>query len=120
MFLARNTQSRSLTIEIYTVDFDTGSSDLFLPSSACGSNCSGHNLYDPGASSTSQDLGQTFKIGFEDGSSVTGEQYTDDVQIAGLEVCINILSVFPSLYADVPYQGQWADPGSRNGVLSGL
>jgi cathepsin D len=68
------------------VDFDTGSSDLFLPSPSCGSTCSGHNLYDPDASSTSQNLSKTFSLAFGDGSTVEGDQFTDVVSIAGLTV----------------------------------
>ncbi|KAI0040132.1 acid protease [Auriscalpium vulgare] len=68
----------------YTVDFDTGSSDLFLPGSSCGSTCSGHTLYSTSASSTAKDLKKTFTLKYGDGSSVTGEQYTDTVSIAGL------------------------------------
>ena len=102
-FLADDGQSHCLTK--YSVDFDTGSSDLFLPSSRCGSSCSGHEVYAPNASSTAQDLGQTFTLGFGDGSSVRGDQYTDVVQIGGLEVCRNTPSFFPPPYVDVPYQG---------------
>ncbi|KIK91444.1 hypothetical protein PAXRUDRAFT_149483 [Paxillus rubicundulus Ve08.2h10] len=76
----------------YTVDFDTGSRrvsdvyciDLFLPGPDCGSTCSGHTVYDPSSSSTSQDLGKTFSLQYGDGSTVTGEQYTDIVFISGL------------------------------------
>lgn len=67
----------------FLVDFDTGSADLVLPSSDCGSTCSGHTLYNPGASSTSVDLGKNFVLSYGDGSSVPGEQYTDTVSIAG-------------------------------------
>ena len=69
-----------------TVDFDTGSSDLFLPSTSCDSSCSGHKLYDPGASSTAQDLSKTFSLAYGGGGTVDGEQYTDVVSIAGLTV----------------------------------
>jgi cathepsin D len=69
-----------------TVDFDTGSSDLFLPTPMCGANCSGHKLYDPSASSTAKDLLKTFSLSYVDGSTVEGEQFTDVVSIAGLTV----------------------------------
>lgn len=62
-------------------------SDLFLPGSDCGSTCSGHTLWDPSSSSTSTDLGQTFSLEYGDGSTVSGEQYTDSVSIAGYSVC---------------------------------
>ncbi|KZT25209.1 acid protease [Neolentinus lepideus HHB14362 ss-1] len=68
----------------FTVDFDTGSSDLFLPGPDCSENCDGHTAYDPSSSSTSSDVGKTFSLQYGDGSTVSGEQYTDTVSIAGL------------------------------------
>ena len=70
----------------HTVAFDTGSSDLFIPSTACGESCNGHKLYNPSASSTSKDLEKEFALTYRDGSEVNGEQYTDVVAIAGLVV----------------------------------
>ena len=71
---------------MHTVVFDTGSSDLFVPSTKCDSTCSGHTLYDPSSSSTSDDLGDNFSLGYVDGSILSGEEYTDDVTIAGVVV----------------------------------
>lgn len=68
----------------FTVDFDTGSSDLFLPGANCGSSCSGHKIYNVGESSSAKDLGKTFTVKYGDGSTVSGEQYTDNVSIVGL------------------------------------
>ncbi|KAI0287671.1 acid protease [Russula brevipes] len=68
----------------FTVDFDTGSSDLFVPASTCGPTCIGHKTYDPNSSSTAKNLGKKFSLGFVDGSSASGDQYTDVVHIAGL------------------------------------
>ncbi|KAI0064042.1 acid protease [Artomyces pyxidatus] len=68
----------------FLVDFDTGSSDLFLPGSNCGSSCEGHAVYNPSASSTSKDRGATFSLAYGDGSTVSGEQYTDVVSIGPL------------------------------------
>ncbi|PVF96166.1 acid protease [Serendipita vermifera] len=68
----------------YTVDFDTGSSDLFLPSVNCDQNCSGHKAYDPSVSSTSRDTGDTFSLAYGDGSTASGELFTDTVTVAGL------------------------------------
>ncbi|KAF9228837.1 acid protease [Gyrodon lividus] len=67
----------------YKVDFDTGSADLFLPASSCGSTCDGHALYDPNISSSAVDLNKTFTLAYGDGSTVLGEQYFDTVGIAG-------------------------------------
>jgi cathepsin D len=72
---------RPAHVECYTcahssiVDFDTGSSDLFLPASNCGTTCSGH---------TSKALGKSFSLAYGDGSAVSGKQYSDTVSIAGL------------------------------------
>ncbi|KAF5370147.1 hypothetical protein D9758_001280 [Tetrapyrgos nigripes] len=71
-------------ISVASVDFDTGSSDLFLPGTNCDVNCDGHKLYDTGASSTAKDQDDTFLLGFGDGSSVQGEIFTDTVTVAGL------------------------------------
>ncbi|KAN0137690.1 eukaryotic aspartyl protease [Lactarius tabidus] len=69
----------------FTVDFDTGSSDFFLPSSRCSLNCEGHTLYNPSSSSTSNDKDQTFNLRYEDNSTVSGEWYTDTVALAGYQ-----------------------------------
>ncbi|KAL5487632.1 hypothetical protein ACEPAI_5740 [Sanghuangporus weigelae] len=68
----------------FAVDFDSGSSDLFLPGPDCGQTCEGHTIYDPSQSSTSQDAGQDFQLAFGDGSTVEGEQFTDTITIGGL------------------------------------
>ena len=71
----------------YTVDFDTGSSDLFLPGPTCNAaSCKTHQKYNPSASSTSVDRKQQFSLAYEDKSTVSGEQYYDTVSISGLTV----------------------------------
>ncbi|KAF9520575.1 hypothetical protein BS47DRAFT_1311535 [Hydnum rufescens UP504] len=67
----------------FKIDFDTGSSDLLVPSSSCSS-CGSHTRYNPSASSTSSDLGKTFSLQYGDGSTASGEQFTDTVTVAGL------------------------------------
>jgi len=65
----------------FTVDFDTGSSDLFLPGPDCDSSCDGHTTYTTdGATKT----GDTFNLAFGDGSTVNGDVFTDSVTVAGL------------------------------------
>ena len=78
----------------HTVDFDTGSSDLFIPSTNCDSSCSGHTKYNTSASSTSHDLKKNFTLTYGDGSNVSGEQYTDVVTISGLNVRENTFFLF--------------------------
>jgi len=68
----------------FTVDFDTGSSDTFLPSTSCDSTCDGHTLWDPAGSSTAVNTGAPFSLAFGDGSTVNGTVFTDTVTVAGL------------------------------------
>jgi cathepsin D len=68
----------------FTVDFDTGSSDTFLPGRNCRVNCQGHKVYNTAASSTAVDTGDTFSLAFGDGSTVSGEIFTDTVTIGSL------------------------------------
>ncbi len=72
------------------MDFDTRGSDLFVASKNRNSSCSGHKEYDPSTGSTSRDLGKNFMLEYYDGSTVSGEQYTDVVSIAGLVARGNI------------------------------
>lgn len=69
----------------FTVDFDTGSSDLVVPGPSCGSSCSGHTCYNPSSSSTATEVHKAFSLRYGSGA-VQGEQYTDTVSIAGLTV----------------------------------
>jgi Eukaryotic aspartyl protease len=79
------------------VDFDTGSSDLFLPGANCNTNCAGHAIYYPGSSSTSTAIGAAFTLTYGDGSSVVGTTYTDNVAVAGITAThqtVCLVSVF--------------------------
>ncbi|KAH8986114.1 acid protease [Lactarius akahatsu] len=96
----------------YTVDFDTGSSDLFLPGFDCDSTCSGHTLYHPSKSSTSSDVGKTFKLRYTDGSAVSGEQYTDTVTVAGYKASQQRLGA-----ATTYFSGFQSDRFPADGIL---
>ncbi|KAG9017512.1 hypothetical protein FRB90_000985 [Tulasnella sp. 427] len=67
-----------------TVDFDTGSSDLWLPLSSC-TKCPGPT-FKPTSSSTFKNSSTPFFIQYQDGSSATGKVATDKVTVAGLTV----------------------------------
>ncbi|KAF8640951.1 hypothetical protein AX17_000598 [Amanita inopinata Kibby_2008] len=69
----------------FLIDFDTGSSDLWVPSSSCtDSACSSKHKYNPSASSTSKRQSGNFSIQYGDGSTVSGPVYTDTVTVAGI------------------------------------
>ncbi|KAG8878135.1 hypothetical protein FRB97_002817 [Tulasnella sp. 331] len=65
-----------------TVDFDTGSSDLWVPTTAC-TGCFGNN-YDTTASTTYQGSSTPFSITYADNSSANGTVATETVTVAGL------------------------------------
>ncbi|KIJ62514.1 hypothetical protein HYDPIDRAFT_25627 [Hydnomerulius pinastri MD-312] len=66
----------------FTMDFDTGSSDVFLPGPLCGSSCAGHKIFIPNASSTAKDLGHKANLTYGSGSTF-GELYADVISVAG-------------------------------------
>ncbi|KAI0782433.1 aspartic protease [Irpex lacteus] len=71
----------------FLIDFDTGSADLWVPSSSCtSSTCSGKSKYTASSSSTSSKKNGSFSIEYGDGSTVSGPIYTDTVSVAGLTV----------------------------------
>lgn len=62
----------------FVIDFDTGSSDLWVPSSSCtSSTCKKKDRYTASSSSTSSKKSGTFSIEYGDGSTVSGPVYTD-------------------------------------------
>ncbi|KAJ5998696.1 Penicillopepsin-1 [Penicillium sp. IBT 35674x] len=68
------------------LDFDTGSSDLWVFSSELpSSERSGHSYYTPGSSAT-QLSGYTWDISYGDGSSASGNVYKDKVIVGGVTV----------------------------------
>lgn len=62
----------------FLIDFDTGSSDLWIPSSSCkSSTCSSKKKYTASSSSTGTKKSGSFSIEYGDGSTVSGPVYTD-------------------------------------------
>ncbi|KAJ3812930.1 acid protease [Lentinula aff. lateritia] len=68
----------------FTVDFDTGSSDLFLPGQNCGTTCRGHTIFNTAASSSAVNQNSRASLAFGDGSTVNAEIFKDTVAVAGL------------------------------------
>ncbi|CAF1525259.1 unnamed protein product [Rotaria magnacalcarata] len=70
----------------FRIDFDTGSSDLWVPSSQCRSSCNGFNKYNSAESTTYVANGKKFSISYGDGSSASGILSVDVVTINGVAV----------------------------------
>jgi len=69
------------------LDFDTGSSDLWVWSSELRASTSGHSIYNPKKSSTAKNVGgATWRIQYGDHSSASGNVFTDVVQIGGVTI----------------------------------
>ncbi|KAF4446677.1 putative aspartic proteinase precursor [Fusarium austroafricanum] len=72
--------------QTFNLDFDTGSSDLWVFSTET-TGSSGHDEYNPAKSSSAKKLsGATWKISYGDGSSSSGDVYKDKVSVGGLVV----------------------------------
>lgn len=68
------------------VQFDTGSSNLWIPSVNCSSlGCKSHQMYNQTSSSTYQAIGTAFSITYGTGS-VSGNLSADSVSVGGLMV----------------------------------
>ncbi|CAG8514002.1 13824_t:CDS:2, partial [Dentiscutata heterogama] len=73
----------------FTILFDTGSSNLWVPSVYCtDSACTGGNMYDPAKSTTYKMLPapNNFTVNFGDGSQIQGYKATDTVKLGGLSI----------------------------------
>ncbi|NWS77138.1 PEPA protein, partial [Crotophaga sulcirostris] len=77
----------------FTVIFDTGSSNLWVPSVYCSSQaCSNHNRFNPSASSTYVGTNDSVSIAYGTGS-MTGVLGYDTVDVAGLDVVNQIFGL---------------------------
>ncbi|KAH9812454.1 aspartic peptidase domain-containing protein [Melampsora americana] len=73
--------------QTFSIDFDTGSADLWVASKQCQSiACASKNRYDASTSRSSALQNATFRIRYGDGSSTSGPTYTDNIKLAGLTI----------------------------------
>jgi cathepsin D len=93
----------------FLIDFDTGSSDLWVPSSKCNSTaCKSKHKYNAGSSNTSNLQSGNFTIKYGDGSMVQGVIYRDTVNISGVEATGQYFASatnISSFFADTPVDG---------------
>ncbi|KAF8975337.1 hypothetical protein BGZ46_009200 [Entomortierella lignicola] len=73
--------------QVFKLDFDTGSSDIWFPSSSCNTKaCKAHTRFDSSKSSTFNKDGRTWKISYGDKSSASGILGSDIVSVGGISV----------------------------------
>ncbi|KAI8351016.1 hypothetical protein B0O80DRAFT_388706 [Mortierella sp. GBAus27b] len=71
----------------FKLDFDTGSSDIWFPSSTCTTSaCKKHARFDATKSSTYQKDGRRWTISYGDGSNASGILGLDVVNVGGVSV----------------------------------
>jgi len=88
--------SRADSGPLHLQDFDTGSSDLWVP----GKGVSGFTTFDSSQSSTVENSTDSFQISYGDGSSVSGPVYTDTVTVAGLSAVAQHFSAVSNMGTD--------------------
>ena len=93
-------ESVSIGGQTLNLDFDTGSSDLWVFSSELpASDQTGHNIYTPGSSSKLLN-GETWSITYGDQSSASGNVYTDNVDVGGTTVTAQAVEAAQTVSAE--------------------
>ncbi|XP_078514914.1 pepsin A-like [Lissotriton helveticus] len=92
----------------FNVIFDSGSSNLWVPSTSCTSSaCSNHNEFNPSSSSTFQSTSTSLSIGYGTGS-MTGVLGYDTVQVGGLTVTNQVFGLAyteADFFSSMPFDG---------------
>jgi hypothetical protein len=69
--------------QMFTMDFDTGSSDVWIGTNNC-TNCRPSQIFKTTESTTFENLGYPWKLTYSDGSEVSGVTAMDSFTIGGL------------------------------------
>ncbi|GAA5873045.1 hypothetical protein JCM16303_006924 [Sporobolomyces ruberrimus] len=94
----------------FQINFDTGSADLWVPSTVCNSAaCNSHTKYNPSKSSTSKSVpNKKLSITYGDGSSTQGVVYSDTITLGGMTINSQVFGAATALSSDFasdPYDG---------------
>ncbi|GAA5799405.1 rhizopuspepsin 1 precursor [Helicostylum pulchrum] len=93
--------------QTFKINFDTGSSDLWVASTLCSS-CTSHTRYDSSKSSTYAADGRAWSISYGDGSNASGILAKDTVTLGGLAIKGQIIELAKresSSFASDPIDG---------------
>ncbi|KZT06492.1 acid protease [Laetiporus sulphureus 93-53] len=96
------------------LDFDTGSSDMWVWSSEIAGALKyrqQHRVYHPHRSATARKADGTWEISYGDGSSASGDVYTDHVRVAGVHIHGQALEVAKEL------SSSFLSDGGNDGLL---
>ncbi|KAG0052001.1 hypothetical protein BGZ83_003079 [Gryganskiella cystojenkinii] len=94
--------------QVLKLDFDTGSSDIWFPSSTCTTTaCKSHTRFTSSKSSTFQKDGRRWTISYGDGSSASGTLGSDIVNVGGISVrqTIGLATTESSQFGSSPEDG---------------
>ncbi|KIY49961.1 acid protease [Fistulina hepatica ATCC 64428] len=95
------TASVGTPLQSFMIDYDTGSSDFWVPSSLCKTTvCMSKRRFDTSLSSTSERQYGVFEIGYGDGSMVVGQIWSDVVNVAGIKAIGQYFSPVTTLSDD--------------------
>ncbi|KAF9344488.1 hypothetical protein BGX26_004315 [Mortierella sp. AD094] len=94
--------------QVFKLDFDTGSSDIWFPSSTCNTSaCKAHNRFAATKSSTYKKDGRSWKISYGDKSAASGILGSDIYLFGGID---STKYSGELTYINVDQQGYWQIP----------
>ncbi|KAI1315954.1 hypothetical protein EDD11_010592 [Mortierella claussenii] len=109
--------------QVVKLDFDTGSSDIWFPSSACNTAaCKKHVRFNSAKSSTFKKDGRPWQISYGDSSSASGILGSDIVNVGGISVrqTIGLATDESSQFASSPEDGLFGLGFSNIESVSGV